>query len=155
MPASVSLHCGLFRGKLLMLRYCLHFWIGLSLLCICFRRSLGARCLVSACPQGVNCDLFVRNLLPLHYGLLFSRIWLYFLYTGLHCNLAGHRFFSIIIHIGFHTLVSHGFSSCLDDLVFARILTIISLWLAFALAFISFVFPYSRPFWRSFQPEFL
>jgi hypothetical protein len=30
---------------------------------------------VSACPQGVNCDLFVRNPLALHYGLLFSWFW--------------------------------------------------------------------------------
>jgi hypothetical protein len=32
---------------------------------------LAKRRLPSACPQGVDCGLFVKNLLPLHYGLHF------------------------------------------------------------------------------------
>jgi hypothetical protein len=38
---SRRFHYCLFLGDLLMLRYCLNFWIGLSLLCICLRRFLG------------------------------------------------------------------------------------------------------------------
>jgi hypothetical protein len=49
-------------------------WIGFSL-----RRFLGGCCLASVCPQGVNCDLFIRNPLPFHYSILFSRKWLHFL----------------------------------------------------------------------------
>jgi hypothetical protein len=62
LPSIDRFHYGIFLRDHLMLRYGLQYSsIRLSLLCICLRRSLGGRCLASACLQGVNCDLFVRN----------------------------------------------------------------------------------------------